>query len=417
MRMTSSKSSPMLSASSPPTSTRTSRRNMPKAPLMRMSAPKRDQPVRPSMKARRYSTTWIRASRDPGMRIWTMRPSMTRAAVGRADGPAGGHRADRVVGERLGDAEQRVGVEDRVGVDHGHQRLGGGVDAHVDGVGAPGVLLAHQHQPGPTAARHQDLGDRGARRHVGGQLALDRDEVEGGPQPVARAVGAAVVDDHHLVAGVAQGEHGLHRGDDAGLLVVRRDDDRHPRRELARDRLVVPGVLGPPPVVDEVPRGEPDEQQVGGVDDEEVDEHRDLDGGHHRLDEGAQGVHATGPQAGHQRARRQQLAAQPRHVQGATGHRARRTGRPGTAQQHLGAGRADPHQRLGAELGEAAVRLVEQRGQGRHRARVPELAQRADTGPAQGRRAGGRRTADERGDVLGATEAAQRHRGPGPDLR
>ena len=77
MRMTSSKSSPMLSASSPPTSTRTSRRNMPKAPLMRMSAPKRDQPVRPSMKARRYSTTWIRASRDPGMRIWTIRPSMT----------------------------------------------------------------------------------------------------------------------------------------------------------------------------------------------------------------------------------------------------------------------------------------------------------------------------------------------------
>ena len=29
------------------------------------------------MKARRYSTTWIRASRDPGMRTWTIRPSMT----------------------------------------------------------------------------------------------------------------------------------------------------------------------------------------------------------------------------------------------------------------------------------------------------------------------------------------------------
>ena len=78
MRMTSSKSSPMLSVSRPPTSTRTSRRNMPKAPLISTSAPKRDQPVRPSMNARRYSTTWMRASREPGIRTCTIRPLTTR---------------------------------------------------------------------------------------------------------------------------------------------------------------------------------------------------------------------------------------------------------------------------------------------------------------------------------------------------
>ena len=67
------------------------------------------------------------------------------------------------------------------------------------------------------------VGDRGARSaRPAGISRGDRDEVEGGPQPVEGGVGAAVVDDHDLVPGIAQGEQRLHRGDDAGLLVVRR---------------------------------------------------------------------------------------------------------------------------------------------------------------------------------------------------
>ena len=64
MRMTSSKSSPMLVGSRPPTSTTTSRRKRPNAPLMRMRPPSRDQPVRPSRNARGLDD-WIAG---PGLR-------------------------------------------------------------------------------------------------------------------------------------------------------------------------------------------------------------------------------------------------------------------------------------------------------------------------------------------------------------
>ncbi len=75
--MVSSKSSPRLPSSRPPTSTSTSRLNTPNAPLIRISAPSLDHPVRPSRYARRYSTTWIRPSQLLGMRMPVTRPATT----------------------------------------------------------------------------------------------------------------------------------------------------------------------------------------------------------------------------------------------------------------------------------------------------------------------------------------------------
>ena len=210
--------------------------NRPKAPLMRIRPPNRDQPVRPTRKARRYSTTWMRGSQVPRhARPSTMRPGDDPAAVDRPDGAAGGDHPRRVVGEGLGDPQQRVGLEDGVGVDHRDEGLGGGVDADVEGLGPAGVLLAHDDQAGPAVARHEQTPrtprGRDVLRHVARQL----DEVERLLQPRERGVGAAVVDDHDLVPGIPQREQRLHRGDDAGLLVVAPARGRDPGRQLAAE--------------------------------------------------------------------------------------------------------------------------------------------------------------------------------------
>jgi hypothetical protein len=142
------------------------------------------------------------------------------AAVDRPDRPTGGDHPGGVVGERLGHPQERVGLEHRVGVDHGHQRLAGDVDTDVEGLRTPAVLLGHDDQAGTPVAGYvlaeDPCPDGDVLRHVARQL----DEVEGLDQPREGAVGAAVVDDHHLVAGVPQREQGLDRGDDARLLVV-----------------------------------------------------------------------------------------------------------------------------------------------------------------------------------------------------
>jgi hypothetical protein len=169
------------------------------------------------------------------------------AAVDRADRPAGGDHPGRVVRERLGDPQQPVGFEDGVGVDHRDQRLGGGVEGEVERLGAAGVLLADDEQAGAAVARDVHVDDPGRDRHVLRELARHRDEVERLAQPVERAVAAAVVHDDHLVAGVAQRQQRLHGGDDAGRLVVGRDEQRDARREGATERLdlgLAPPVLG-----------------------------------------------------------------------------------------------------------------------------------------------------------------------------
>ena len=175
---TSSKSSPMLSASRPPTSTRMSRRNMPKAPLIRIRAPNRDHPVRPSMKARRYSTTWIRASRGPGMRTWTMRPSRTRAAVDGPYRPTGRHGADGVVRERLGDPSSESGSRIESASTIATRGSAAALIPTLTASDRPLFSLRTTTSRVRPLRGTQDLQDRRTRRHVGRELALHRHEVE-----------------------------------------------------------------------------------------------------------------------------------------------------------------------------------------------------------------------------------------------
>ena len=157
------------------------------------------------------------------------------AAVRGANRSAGGDHAGGVVGERLGDPQESVGLEDGVRIDHGHEGFGGGVDAQVDRFRATRVLLAHDDEAGAPVTRDVD---NAANRCLDGDVPRDvpgdLDEVERLHQAAQRGVAAAVVDDHDLVVGVAQGQQRLHRGDDAGFLVVCRHDQGDP------------GLSGPP---------------------------------------------------------------------------------------------------------------------------------------------------------------------------
>jgi hypothetical protein len=67
----------MQSVAMPPTVARTSLRKMPNAPEMISSPPVADQPARPIMNARRYSTTCTRDSQVRGIRTSVTRPWVT----------------------------------------------------------------------------------------------------------------------------------------------------------------------------------------------------------------------------------------------------------------------------------------------------------------------------------------------------
>ena len=127
--------------------------------------PSRDQPVRPTRKARRYSTTWIRGSQRCGIRTRVTRPRETSEPLATRTTPPDATTRSGVVGERAGDVQQRVRVEQRVGVDHADQRLAGRVDADVEGVGLAAVGLAdQQHVLAPRRLRYVAVTMAGRRR-------------------------------------------------------------------------------------------------------------------------------------------------------------------------------------------------------------------------------------------------------------
>ena len=221
---------------------------MPNAPLIRMSAPNRDQPVRPSRNARRYSTTWIRASHGLGIWTLTMRPETTRLPLtGRIAPPA---------------ATIRVGSSANGWVTR--SSASGSRIESASTIATSGSLAALM--PTLRASERPEFSLRTTTRrvrpsrgtctsmirarigHVLRDHARDGHEVERAAQPLEGAVGAAVVDDDDLVPRVAQGEQGLHRRDDPDLLVVRGHEQRDARGQGAAegldDRLTAP-VLGP----------------------------------------------------------------------------------------------------------------------------------------------------------------------------
>jgi hypothetical protein len=163
------------------------------------------------------------------------------ASIDRADNPAGRDDTGGVVRKRFGDRDERIRFQDRVGVDEHHQRLGGGVDADVDRIGSAGVLLSHHDQSCASVPRDVHVDDDAPGREVAGHCTLDRYEVESPAQLFEHRIGAAIVDDDHLVSCKAQREQGLNRGDDHHLLVQRWHDDRNPLPQLAGRGLFTPG--------------------------------------------------------------------------------------------------------------------------------------------------------------------------------
>ena len=106
--------------------------------------------------------------------------------------------------EGLDELPERLGLEDRVRVDHDDDVVPGLRDAVVQRGGLAGVRLAQD--ASPAAARGRSTSLRGA-------------------------VGRAVVDDDDLELGVVARGQRAHRALDADGLVEGRDDDRDRRRE------------------------------------------------------------------------------------------------------------------------------------------------------------------------------------------
>ncbi len=192
------------------------------------------------------------------------------APVRDAHDPPGGHDDVRRGDDRPDDPEQRVLLEDRVGVDREDVREPGGVDARVERVGLPAVLLVH-HPEAAVPARDVHAADRGGRDHDAEGLP-DRDEVELLLEPLERAVERAVVHDDHLVLGVAQREERMDAVDDRRFLVERGDEHRDRRRHRGGEDLVVGGVPTRPEVPGQAAPGDGREHEVDEVEEREVRE-------------------------------------------------------------------------------------------------------------------------------------------------
>src|SRR4051812_10990800 len=220
MRVTRSASSPIAPARNPPSSTRMSRRNSPNAPEMISSPCRRDQPTRPSRNERRYSTTWILASHDVGMRDSTILP---RCIVE----PFAARTVPPVATTRSGSSTKGLATCRSAS----SSSTASASVTHTSGCWAtlmpalaaspllPALSPANDHE-GATVAWHPGAV----------HLALDRDqsgnhegqvhEAERLLEALEGAIGGAVIDDDDLKAGVAQREHRLDALDDERLLVV-----------------------------------------------------------------------------------------------------------------------------------------------------------------------------------------------------
>jgi hypothetical protein len=141
-----------------------------------------------------------------------------------ADGPADPDQG-LVLDEQPAGPQDRLAVQQRVGVDGREQRVAGHVEAGVERVGlAAGLLVDHdqvgvgERPEGPAHVRaRQVLAGRP------GQLG----QREGLDQPVHRLVLGAVGDDHDLELRELEVEQGLDAADDADLFVMGRHEDGH----------------------------------------------------------------------------------------------------------------------------------------------------------------------------------------------
>jgi hypothetical protein len=167
-------------------------------------------------------------------------PVLDHRPVRDPDGAAHRDEPIRIRAEDLDDARQRVRFEQRVDVSGRDEVVPREIDADVQRVRAPAVLLV-RHAQARIRARDVDALDRLC---LDLQAVADRegDEIECIDQRLCRAVGRTVVDDHQLEGVVVRREQRAHAGDDDRELVVRRRDqgDPGPKRPDQRTETLTP---------------------------------------------------------------------------------------------------------------------------------------------------------------------------------
>ena len=132
--------------------------------------------------------------------------------------------------ERLCRAQQPVGLDDRVGGDHAHQRGAGEAQPGVGGVCLAAVFLVDDQQVGepPRGIGLADLCLLQL-RHL---RALAWIHVEGSDEPPHGVVFRPVIDDDYLMLRIFQRQQRLHAFDDRELFVVGRRDHGDGQRKV-----------------------------------------------------------------------------------------------------------------------------------------------------------------------------------------
>ena len=204
-------------------------------------------------------------------------PMLHLAAVRHTNDAAGGDRV-RIVEERLHDGQQCVGLDQRVGVEHGDERGARHVQSGVERVRfAAAVLLVDHHQPDGTA-RFVNRADGGARKRAG-WLAARFVEVKFIDQDLQRVVGRAVVHDDHFVLGVMQREHGPHALADARAFIVRRRQQGNGRHQRRSEHRVALGSRQAARLHAKRKIAERHQEQVDGVDGGDINNDEPLQAG------------------------------------------------------------------------------------------------------------------------------------------
>ncbi len=255
MRTTSSMSSPTVVRSQPPTASTVERRNSPNAPgddQQRVQLAPADAPDQ-----ERAEVLDDLQRREPVLRQPHVgdAPVLDAAAVDDPHDPAGRDHEVGIVEQRLGHPQQRLGLDDRVGVDRAHVRVARGVDAGVQRVRLAAVLLVDHEQ---LAVARRAVGRRGSAACAtvprSARGAATRSNASCSRSQ--RRVLGAVVDHDDLELRVAQLQQRVDALDDPRLLVVGGQQDRDRRRQRRRQRLVDRRVLQRAQVARDRPPGE-----------------------------------------------------------------------------------------------------------------------------------------------------------------
>src|SRR3989449_2646784 len=184
--------------------------------------------------------------------------------------------------ERPREAQQRVGLDQRVRVHRDDQGEPAGVDGGVEGIGLAAVLLVEDEEARPSTGAVQGpqrLG--GDRLRVGARHLV---EIERVPQPLERIVLGAVVHHDDLEVAVLERQDGGDARLDGRALVVGGDEDGDRRQRVALHEPLEVFVLRQPGLLPDLGDREHEQERVEGIQHQEVEEDREVaavnDGAH-----------------------------------------------------------------------------------------------------------------------------------------